>query len=175
MAAQRNQLQTRWLALKKNTVELESVVFAREFTGFFRWVWLNKMAEILLNPHDYVHHVFKQEEDPMDAIANIQKDNRIRVPSLQPALCLLDLHDFTRSEIHQSLFSTLKEMLVSKLPVLEPRAMKRLLDKSFNYASVPELRAVVMNILETMPKPINEKLACHGGRGREVLYLNCLF
>ncbi len=115
------------------------------------------MAEILLNPHDYVYNAFKEEDDPMDTIAAIQKDNRIRVASLEPALCLMDLHELTRTEIHQSLFKRLKEMLVAKLEVLEPRAMKRLLDKSFNYVCVPELRPVVMNILETMPRPINEK------------------
>ena len=122
-------------------------------------VLLNMAAEMLQNPSEYVQHMFKEEEDPVDALNNIQKDNKIKVPSLQPALCLMDLHDLPRHEIHTSIFETLEEMLVSKLPVLEPRAMKRLLEKSFAYVSVPELRVVVMKILETMPKPINEKYA----------------
>lgn len=122
------------------------------------------MADILQNPQEYVQNVFKEEDnetsednDPFDAINNIQKENKIRVPSLEPALCLMDLHDLPRRDVHHSLFETLKEMLISKLEVLEPRSMKRLLDKSFAFVNVPELRQVVMKILETMPKPINEK------------------
>ncbi len=122
-------------------------------------VFINMAAEMLQNPSEYVQHMFKEEEDPVDALNNIQRDNKIKVPSLQPALCLMDLHDLPRHEIHSSIFETLEEMLVSKLPVLEPRAMKRLLDKSFAYVSVPELRTVVMKILETMPKQVNEKYA----------------
>lgn len=126
------------------------------------------MADILRNPQEYIQNVFKEDDDstsedsdPVDAITTIQKDNKIRVPSLEPALCLMDLHDLPRRDVHHTLFETLKEMLISKLEVLEPRSIKRLLDKSFAFVNVPELRQVVMKILETMPKPINEKYVPH--------------
>ena len=129
------------------------------FGGIVReaWLILQKMAEILQSPVEFVQQMFKDEEDPTDAITNIQKENRVKVTSLQPAFFLMDLHDLTRREIHLSILQTLKEMLISKLEILEPRAMKRLLDKSFAYVSVPELRSVVMRILETMPRPVNER------------------
>ena len=114
-------------------------------------------AETLLNPSLHILQNFRDDEDPIDVIATIQKENRVRVPSVQPAMSFLDLHEMSREEVHQSLLQKLKETLTCRLGTLEPRAMKRLLDKSFQYIAVPELRSVVMGILEAMPRPIQER------------------
>jgi negative elongation factor B len=113
--------------------------------------------EALFKPAQYIQKIFKDAGDPSDAIEIIQKDNKIKVPSVQAALSLLDLHGISREEIHQSLFTSLENDLCSRLEALDAKGIRRLLDKAFQYTSVPEMCRVVMKMLETISVPIDEK------------------
>lgn len=114
-------------------------------------------AEALFKPQEYIQKTFQGSEEPSDAITTIQRDNRVKIPSVYPALSLLDLHGMSRYEVHQTLFHSLQDSLRSKLESLDTKTIKRLLDKAFQYTSIPQLRLVVMSILETIPQPIDEK------------------
>ena len=114
--------------------------------------------EVLFKRSQYVQKIFRESDESVEAIEAIQRDNRMKVPSVHAALSLLDLHGISREEIHQSLFVSLQENLRIKLESLDAKNMRRLLDKAFQYTSVPELCVVVMKMLESMSQPIDEKL-----------------
>lgn len=119
------------------------------------------MAEhqALFNPAQYIEQAFQEVEDPIDAIEAIQKENKIKVPSVQPALCFLDLHGIPREDVYKSLFKKLQDTLNVQFKKLEERGRKRLVDKIFQYTAIPDLRPVVMSVLEQASFQIPEKYA----------------
>lgn len=115
---------------------------------------------------DYVLGIFKESEDPLDAVSNIQQENRVRISSMQPALPILDLHGITRAEIHTSLFQTMQSKLLQKVDQLDVRGLTKLLDRCFRYiGGDPQLRSVCLQIMQKLPKvddkyiiPLSENL-----------------
>lgn len=102
---------------------------------------------------DYIAGVFKDSEDALDAILNVQQENRVRISSMQPALPILDLHGITRAEIHTSLFQTMQNKLLLKVDHLEARGLTKLLDRCFRYiGGDPQLRSVCLQIMQKLPK-----------------------
>jgi negative elongation factor B len=87
-------------------------------------------------------------EDPLKAISDFQEENSISLPSLKPALNLLDLHNVKRLDFHVSIADELKDHLVKKVEELsasinsvnkdqsptyedDVKKLEDLLDKSF--------------------------------------------
>ena len=116
-------------------------------------------SEALFHPSKYVTRALKDSEDTLEAIETIQSENKLKIQSIHSALSLLDLHGISREETHRSLFKTLQENLTERLASLDSKNIKRLLDKAFQYTSVPEICSVVMKMLETLSEqqPIDEK------------------
>lgn len=116
-------------------------------------------SEALFHPSKYVLRVLKEAEDPLEAIESVQSENKVKIPSIHSALSLLDLHGITREETHRSLFNSLQENLRERLSSLDSKNIKRLLDKAFQYTSVPEICSVIMKVLESLSaqQPIDEK------------------
>lgn len=87
-------------------------------------------------------------EDPLKAISDFQDENSILLPTLKPALPLLDLHSIKRLDFHQSVADELKDKLTRKIEELaeskEPAdvdKLEELLDKSF-----PVIKLVCNNL-----------------------------
>lgn len=57
-------------------------------------------------------------EDPLKAISEFQEENSISLPSLKPALNLLDLHGIKRLDFHSSIADELKDHLIKKVEEL---------------------------------------------------------
>jgi len=119
----------------------------------------------------YVEGVFSEVGDPLEAISSLQHDNRVRLPSMQPALPILDLHGISRAEIYGSMFIKLQERLLEKVDSLDTKGLTKLLDKCFRYIGSGELRTVCMKIMQKLPE-IDEKYLLHVSEKRE-LYAAC--
>lgn len=108
--------------------------------------------------------VFLQEaltntSDPLGAIEEFQQDNSILLPSLQPALPLLDLHNLKRIDFHKSVFDTLRDCLLTKIAEISngnnadsKEKLEAILDKSFPLISIDSLLPVSMCLLKHLPK-----------------------
>ena len=109
----------------------------------------------------HILDLLKEAEDPVEGISDVQKDNIVRISSMQPALPMLDLHGVTRAEIHISLFKTMQEKLLNQVDGLEGRGLTKLLDKCFKYIGADEqLRSVCLSIMEKLPS-VDSKYLSH--------------
>ena len=87
-------------------------------------------------------------DDPLKAISDFQEENSIQLPTLKPALNLLDLHNIKRLDFHLSIADELKEHLIKRVEELaaqhkeshpkdqhiqseESKKLEELLDKTF--------------------------------------------
>lgn len=57
-------------------------------------------------------------EDPLKAISDFQEENSILLPTLKPALNILDLHNIKRLDFHMSICDELKEKLMRRVEEL---------------------------------------------------------
>ena len=57
-------------------------------------------------------------EDPLKAISDFQDENSILLPTLKPALNILDLHNIKRLDFHMSICDELKEKLMRRVEEL---------------------------------------------------------
>ncbi|ESN96950.1 hypothetical protein HELRODRAFT_193409 [Helobdella robusta] len=92
--------------------------------------------------------------------------NGILLPSLQPALPLLDLHKVPRLEFHQSVLDEMKERMISRIKEIAAgpdkgtkyRVLNELLNKCMPVIKVKLLRPVVMCLMQYLPKIKSEHL-----------------
>lgn len=107
---------------------------------------------------EYIRQTLTNSPDLAAAIENFQHDNGVLLPSLQSALPFLDLHGVGRLEFHTSVMDHLKDTVLRKLKTLEEPKLKELLEQSFPFIHVQELRPVVMQIMKYLPKVSDECL-----------------
>jgi len=106
--------------------------------------------DVILDASAYVRNAFSTTKDTSKAFSRIQKNNTIKMSSLQPAISLLDVHDTRRVEFHDSLLVKLRENLLEKLDSLDERQMEKLLKESFQFIVKDELRDIVVTIMERL-------------------------
>ena len=97
--------------------------------------------DVILDASAYVRNAFSTTKDTSKAFSRIQKNNTIKMSSLQPAISLLDVHDTRRVEFHDSLLVKLRENLLEKLDSLK---------ESFQFIVKDELRDIVVTIMERL-------------------------
>ncbi|XP_071499892.1 negative elongation factor B-like [Diadema setosum] len=97
--------------------------------------------------------------DPLQAIEDFQSENGILLPTLQPALPLLDLHNIRRFEFHHSIMEELREKLISRTRELANsdtkgrfKTIEDLLSKCFPLIRVQSIQPVVLSIMKCLPK-----------------------
>lgn len=136
-------------------------------------MWTFSVGDVMSEARgdQYVEGVFSEVGDPLEAISTLQQDNRVRIPSLQPALPILDLHGITRAEIHGSMFAKLQDKLLEKVDSLETKGLTKLLDRCFRYVGTGELRTVCMKIMQKLPE-IDDKYLLYVSEKHE-LYSAC--
>ena len=88
-------------------------------------------------------------------IKSFQQDNCVLLPSLHPALHLLDLLDLRRITFHQSIMVDLSDILLKRIAnETEEKKLNELLDHIFQFVHVTQLRPIIM---ATMKKLSNVK------------------
>eukprot|EP00794_Sanderia_malayensis_P015919 gene15919-17520_t len=104
----------------------------------------------------YIHEGFKGCQDPSEFITAFQQENCVLLPSLHPALHLLDLQDVPRINFHQTLLEELRDKLLKKIKQCGEDKSKNLLEHTFRFVHVEQLRPVIMAIMKEIPS-INEQ------------------
>ncbi len=104
----------------------------------------------------YIHEGFKNCRDPSEFITAFQQENCVLLPSLHPALHLLDLQDVPRINFHQTLLEELRDKLLKKIKECGEDRLKNLLEHTFRFVHVGQLRPVIMAIMKEIPL-INEQ------------------
>lgn len=88
--------------------------------------------------------------DPVTAIADIQTRGAIKDPRCQPLIGLLDQLGLSRSESHQFVVQRAVETLLAKIPKIPPERLRHLLDETFPYIGIRELKAIPLAILDCL-------------------------
>ncbi len=104
----------------------------------------------------YIHEGFKGCHDPSEFIRAFQQENCVLLPSLHPALHLLDLQSVPRVSFHQSLLEELRDKLTKKIKECGGEKLQNLLEHTFRFVHVDQLRPVILAIMKEMPS-INEQ------------------
>lgn len=99
-----------------------------------------------------------QDFEVVNFIENFQQENSIMLPSLQPALPFLDLHDVHRLQFNSYVMENLREKLLEQVKHLEVEKLHSLLDQCFPFIHVAHLRPVVMEVMKYLPKVPEECL-----------------
>lgn len=99
-----------------------------------------------------------QDFEVVNFIENFQQENSIMLPSLQPALPFLDLHDVRRLQFNSYVMDNLREKLLEQVKNLEVEKLQSLLDQCFPFIHVSHLRPVVMEVMKYLPKVPEECL-----------------
>lgn len=104
-------------------------------------------------------------DETFAAIEEFQLQNGILLPSLRPALPLLDLHGLLRLDFHQSILEELKEKMLQRIREIangndknKHKLLTELLVKCFPVIKVKLLRPVVMCLMQHLPKIKQEYL-----------------
>ena len=93
-----------------------------------------------------------QTTDAKAAITSWVQQNSLETPSCQPAHELLDSMGFSRSEQHKGVMNHLKDRLLARIETMPQDKKLALLEKCFPYVTIPELRAVPVEILSKLPR-----------------------
>jgi len=88
--------------------------------------------------------------DPARAIAEIQERGAMRDPRCKPLLDLLDQLGLARSESHFTVMKRARDELLSRIPTLSPEKLLRLLEATFSFIGISELRAVPIAVLDRL-------------------------
>ena len=99
----------------------------------------------------YIKDGFASCHDPSDFINAFQQENCVLLPSLHPALHLLDLQNVPRVSFHQSLLEELRDKLLKKIKECDKDKLKSLLEHTFKFVHVDQLRPVILAIMKEMP------------------------
>jgi len=95
-------------------------------------------------------------KNPKEAIEAIQLKASFRNSRCQPLLELLDQLGLERRESHQYVVNMAMTALLEKIPHLSADKMVGLLEETFPFIGIPELRAVPLAVLDKLyPIPVN--------------------
>ena len=84
-------------------------------------------------------------------ITSFQQDNRVLLPSLHPALQLLELQDLRRVNFHQSIMVELSDRLSKRIKdENDEKKLNELLDHIFQFIHVTTLRPIIMATMKKL-------------------------
>lgn len=108
------------------------------------------------------------------ALETVQSTHKIKVPSLNSALPLLDLHGMKRRDFHSSLLSVLSGELQERLPSVDNKTKEKLLDNCFTFIEREDVLAIIMKILKSMSTIPDKYLSYLSSKSEdEQLYSDC--
>ncbi|EDO30397.1 predicted protein [Nematostella vectensis] len=120
---------------------------------------------------EHLRQALSNSSDLAATIESFQHDNGILLPSLQSALPFLDLHGVRRLDFHSSVMEHLRESVLEKVKDLSTQKLEEILEQSFPFIHVKELRPVVVAVMKHLPK-INDECLEHIANDAK-LYEDC--
>ncbi|VDN01221.1 unnamed protein product [Thelazia callipaeda] len=121
--------------------------------------WVTDLENQNIDGCKKLRHLLMTCADPIATIKDFQERNSIRLPTLYPALRLLDLHGIRRSEFHEVAVGDISELLIEKIRELgeddspdSARILEKQLERCFKLYRVPLIRPVVLETLKQLPK-----------------------
>ncbi|KAM3726311.1 Negative elongation factor [Dirofilaria immitis] len=134
-----------------------SVINAASFNMEKRWV--TDLENQNIDGSRRLRHLLMTCADPIETIKNFQERNSIKLPALNPALRLLDLHNIRRTEFHEEAANDISDLLLAKIKDLgstgtieSVQLLEKQLEKSFKLYRVPSIRPFVLETLRQLPK-----------------------
>lgn len=100
--------------------------------------------------------------DPLSAIQDIQAQSALQDPRCRPLIGLLDQLGLTRAESHRHVLQGAIRELLSHIDGMQPDRLLQLLEASFPYIGIADLRAVplaVLSHLQPVPASFLKQLA----------------
>ncbi|XP_077987149.1 negative elongation factor B-like [Glandiceps talaboti] len=120
---------------------------------------MSGLEEVGIAGSDYLREALTNCTDPLAAIEEFQVENGILLPTLQPALPLLDLHSINRLEFHQSVMEELRDRLIERINEISKRdgkerldKIEELLEKSFPLIRIEAVQPIVMTLMKYLPQ-----------------------
>lgn len=105
-------------------------------------------------------------DDTLPAIKDFQSNHGILLPSLKPALPLLDLHGISRLDFHRSVFEEFRSQLLSRIREISSETnnqnrytlLGELLNKTMPAIKVKILRPIIMCLMQQLPSISDQHL-----------------
>ena len=108
------------------------------------------------------------------ALETVQSNHKIKVPSLNSALPLLDLHGMKRCDFHTSLLSVLSLKLQERLSHVDNKTKEKLLDSCFSFIEREDVLVIIMKIFKSMSTIPDKYLSYLSSKSEdEQLYSAC--
>ncbi|CAL5228021.1 g11083 [Coccomyxa viridis] len=110
---------------------------------------------------EYVHSVLTSM-NPQNAVKEIQKHGAFRNKRGKPVLELLDQLGLKRAEVYKHVLEAAKARLLEAIPKMSPEKLTQLLELSFAYVGLPQLRDIplaVLGQLQPVPAAFLKQLA----------------
>uniref|UniRef100_A0A915Q538 VHS domain-containing protein n=1 Tax=Setaria digitata TaxID=48799 RepID=A0A915Q538_9BILA len=131
----------------------------RTMTSSHEKRWVTDLENQNIDGSKRLRHLLTTCADPIETIKNFQERNSIKLPALNPALRLLDLHNVRRTEFHEEAANDISELLLAKIrdlgatgTVESMQLLEKQLEKSFKLYRVPSIRPFVLETLKQLPK-----------------------
>ena len=104
---------------------------------------------------DFVAQTLSTAEDVGEAITRVQESGALSADAseVEPLLGLLGQLGMTRAEVYRSVLDDALAQLAERIKVMPQGTLLSLLDASFRYVTIEELRAVPLAVLERL-KPV---------------------
>ncbi|KAL3194819.1 hypothetical protein MRX96_045914 [Rhipicephalus microplus] len=104
---------------------------------------MNRREQACLPGREALRMALTNCVNPLQAIQEFQEENGVLLPSLRPALSLLDLHGVRRLDFHTSLREELKGRLMQQIEILanekgreQQKKLEEMLERSFHFIKV---------------------------------------
>ena len=107
--------------------------------------------------------------DPATALTDIQTRAALSDPRCRPLLGLLDQLGLGRAESHRYIVEQALEVLLSRIPSLPPERLLGLLEETFPYITIPDLRAVPLAVLDRL-RPVPATFLKQLASDREIFW-----
>ncbi|KAI3429855.1 hypothetical protein D9Q98_010166 [Chlorella vulgaris] len=88
--------------------------------------------------------------DPLSAIQEIQVHGALQDPSCKPLIGLMDQLGLSRAESHRYVLQAATQQLLARISAMQPDRLLQLLEASFPYIGIADLRAVPLAVLDRL-------------------------
>lgn len=85
-----------------------------------------------------------------DFVRDVRKKHTVRSKHCEPMMALLKMGGMDRARVEREVLTVLLDVFKGKIPDLDQSQLSELLDQSYTYLTVPELRAIPIAVLERL-------------------------
>ena len=117
---------------------------------------------------EYVQNTLSTN-DPVTAIGDIQTRIALPDPRCRPFLGMLDQLGLSRADSHRYIVQQAIAVLLEKVPTLPPDRLLGLLEETFPYITIPDVRAVPLAVLDRL-RPVPATFLKQLAADREIFW-----